>query len=49
MTIEIVEALGNADDRPSICQDGGLGGGAYDGVEAGRIAASGADTDAADL
>src|SRR5712671_6803140 len=46
---ESVEAVGNADHLPSILEDGGFGGGAYDGVEAGSVSASGGDSDAANF
>lgn len=48
-TDEAIETIGNADDLPSILDDGGFGGGADDGVEAGRIPASGVDADAANV
>ena len=46
---QAVEAIGDADDLPSVLEDGGLGGGANDGVEAGRVPASGGDADAANV
>ena len=46
---EAVEAIGDADDLPPVLQDGGFGGGADDGVEAGRVSASGGDTDTANV
>ena len=46
---QAVEAIGDADDLPSIFEDGGFGGGADDGVEAGRVSASGGDTDTANV
>src|ERR1700723_3116973 len=44
-----VEAIGNADNLPPIFKDGSFGGGANDGVKAGRISASGGDTDTANF
>ena len=46
---QAVEAIGDADDLPAILKDGGFRGGADYGVEAGRIAASGANADAANV
>src|SRR5271163_2766640 len=48
-TDQAVEAIGDADDLPSVLDDGSLGGGANDGVEAGRVPASGIDADAANV
>jgi hypothetical protein len=44
---EAVEAIGDADDLLAMLEN--AGGGAYYGVEAGRVAASGNDADAADV
>ena len=46
---EAVEAIGDADDLPSVLKDGSFGGGANDRVEAGSVSASGGDTDAANV
>ena len=44
-----VKAIGDADDLPSVLEDGGFGGGANDSIEAGSVPASGADTDTANV
>lgn len=44
-----VEAIGDADDLPSILEDGGFSGGADDGVKAGRVSATGCNTDTANV
>ena len=46
---QAIEAIGDADDLPSIFEDGGLGGGADDGVEAGRVSAAGGNTNTANV
>src|ERR1700678_3781118 len=46
---EAVEAIGDADDLPSIFQDGSFGGGANHVVQAGRVTASSSDTNAANV
>ena len=46
---EAVEAVGDADDLPVVFEDGGLDGGADDGVEAGSVAAPGSDADTANV
>src|SRR5579862_2857698 len=46
---QAIETIGNADDLPSILNDGGFGGGTNYGVETGSVAASGADADTANF
>src|SRR5436309_1100474 len=46
---QAIEAIGNADHLPFVLEKGALDRSADDGVEAGRIAASGADADTADV
>src|SRR6202050_5583665 len=46
---EAVEAIGDADDFPSVLESGRFGGGANDRVEAGSVPASGGNTDAANV
>jgi hypothetical protein len=46
---ETIEAIGDADDFPMVLENGGLDRGPNDGVEAGRVAAPGADANAANF
>ena len=46
---ETIEAIGNADDFPFVFEDGGFHGRANDRIQAGSVAAPGADADAADI